>query len=113
MTSSGSDYMEIGPKQDELTTFADPTSYNSMFYPDKCGYTWKPLIINYKGKNVLKKADSTTSPTTRCASRLTRRRSTRAPIRRSAPSAVTRLRTPPSVRSPGTARRRGASSIWF
>merc|ERR1711861_105038 len=36
----------------------DPTVYNIMFGPDKCGYTKRThLIFNYKGKNVLKKSD--------------------------------------------------------
>merc|ERR1711990_833825 len=36
----------------------DPTEYNIMFGPDKCGYTKRThLIFNYKGKNVLKKSD--------------------------------------------------------
>merc|ERR1712073_167522 len=40
------------------TTFGDPTPYNIMFGPDKCGYTKRThLIFNYKGKNVLKKSD--------------------------------------------------------
>merc|ERR1711939_878244 len=38
--------------------FGDPTVYNIMFGPDKCGYTKRThLIFNYKGKNVLKKSD--------------------------------------------------------
>merc|ERR1711972_199438 len=49
---------KIGPKLDDLATFGDPTEYNIMFGPDKCGYTKRThLIFNYKGKNVLKKAD--------------------------------------------------------
>merc|ERR1711935_844995 len=40
------------------TTFGDPTPYNIMFGPDKCGYTKRThLIFNYKGTNVLKKSD--------------------------------------------------------
>merc|ERR1712100_499178 len=36
----------------------DPTIYNIMFGPDKCGYTKRThLIFQYKGKNVLKKSD--------------------------------------------------------
>merc|ERR1712176_1264446 len=47
-----------GPKLEDLTTFGDPTPYNIMFGPDKCGYTKRThLIFNYKGKNVLKKSD--------------------------------------------------------
>merc|ERR1712031_143893 len=43
---------------DDLTKFGDPTVYNIMFGPDKCGYTKRThLIFNYKGKHVLKKSD--------------------------------------------------------
>merc|ERR1712210_415217 len=54
----GGGYLKLGPKMDDLTTFGDPTVYNIMFGPDKCGYTKRThLIFNYKGKNVLKKSD--------------------------------------------------------
>merc|ERR1711879_817243 len=54
----GGGYLKIGPKLTDLTTFGDPTPYNIMFGPDKCGYTKRThLIFNYKGKNVLKKSD--------------------------------------------------------
>merc|ERR1712087_782868 len=54
----GGGYMKIGPKLEDLTTFGDPTPYNIMFGPDKCGYTKRThLIFNYQGKNVLKKSD--------------------------------------------------------
>merc|ERR1711903_22561 len=54
----GGGYLKIGPKLADLTTFGDPTPYNIMFGPDKCGYTKRThLIFNYDGKNVLKKAD--------------------------------------------------------
>merc|ERR1712088_1014167 len=54
----GGGYLKIGPKLEDLTTFGDPTPYNIMFGPDKCGYTKRThLIFNYKGKNVLKKSD--------------------------------------------------------
>mmetsp|Transcript_85330 Transcript_85330/g.190722 ORF Transcript_85330/g.190722 Transcript_85330/m.190722 type:complete len:388 (-) Transcript_85330:124-1287(-) len=54
----GGGYLKIGPKMSDPTTFGDPTVYNIMFGPDKCGYTKRThLIFNYKGKNVLKKAD--------------------------------------------------------
>merc|ERR1719432_32787 len=54
----GGGYLKIGPKLDDLTTFGDPTVYNIMFGPDKCGYTKRThLIFNYKGKNILKKSD--------------------------------------------------------
>merc|ERR1719329_1095197 len=54
----GGGYLKIGPKMDDQSKFGDPTVYNIMFGPDKCGYTKRThLIFNYKGKNVLKKAD--------------------------------------------------------
>merc|ERR1740121_1565037 len=54
----GGGYLKLGPKMDDLTTFGDPTAYNIMFGPDKCGYTKRThLIFNYKGTNVLKKSD--------------------------------------------------------
>ena len=31
--------MKIGPKLSDPKTFGDPTPYNIMFGPDKCGYT--------------------------------------------------------------------------
>merc|ERR1712028_24913 len=54
----GGGYMKIGPKLADGTTFGDPTPYNIMFGPDKCGYNKRThLIFNYGGKNVLKKSD--------------------------------------------------------
>merc|ERR1711971_1238187 len=54
----GGGYLKIGPKLGDLTTFGDPTPYNIMFGPDKCGYNKRThLIFNYEGKNVLKKSD--------------------------------------------------------
>jgi calreticulin len=54
----GGGYVKVGPKMDDATAFGDPTVYNVMFGPDKCGYTKRThLIFNYKGKNVLKKSD--------------------------------------------------------
>jgi len=54
----GGGYVKIGAKMEDQTKFGDPTAYNIMFGPDKCGYTKRThLIFNYKGKNVLKKAD--------------------------------------------------------
>jgi len=54
----GGGYVKIGPKLSDPTTFGDPTPYNIMFGPDKCGYTKRThLIFSYKGKNVLKKSD--------------------------------------------------------
>merc|ERR1712087_299124 len=54
----GGGYVKVGPKMSDPTTFGDPTPYNIMFGPDKCGYTKRThLIFNYKGKNVLKKSD--------------------------------------------------------
>merc|ERR1711977_746076 len=54
----GGGYLKIGPKMEDQSKFGDPTVYNIMFGPDKCGYTKRThLIFNYKGKNVLKKSD--------------------------------------------------------
>merc|ERR1711920_714202 len=54
----GGGYVKVGPKLGDPTAFGDPTAYNIMFGPDKCGYTKRThLIFNYKGKNVLKKSD--------------------------------------------------------
>merc|ERR1711879_1072402 len=54
----GGGYLKLGPKLEDLTKFGDPTPYNIMFGPDKCGYTKRThLIFNYDGKNVLKKTD--------------------------------------------------------
>jgi len=54
----GGGYMKLGPKMSDATAFGDPTIYNIMFGPDKCGYTKRThLIFNYDGKNVLKKSD--------------------------------------------------------
>merc|ERR1711865_757769 len=54
----GGGYVKLGPKMDDAKAFGDPTVYNIMFGPDKCGYNKRThLIFNYKGKNVLKKSD--------------------------------------------------------
>merc|ERR1712028_40286 len=54
----GGGYLKIGPSMEDQTKFGDPTVYNIMFGPDKCGYTKRThLIFTYKGKNILKKAD--------------------------------------------------------
>jgi len=54
----GGGYVKLGPKMEDATKFGDPTVYNIMFGPDKCGFTKRThLIFNYKGTNVLKKAD--------------------------------------------------------
>merc|ERR1719148_59799 len=54
----GGGYVKLGPKMSDAKAFGDPTEYNIMFGPDKCGYTKRThLIFNYKGKNVLKKSD--------------------------------------------------------
>jgi len=54
----GGGYVKIGAKMADPTAFGDPTPYNIMFGPDKCGYTKRThLIFSYKGKNVLKKSD--------------------------------------------------------
>merc|ERR1712193_478121 len=58
MGECGGGYLKIGPKMSDPTTFGDPTAYNIMFGPDKCGYNKRThLIFNYDGKNVLKKSD--------------------------------------------------------
>jgi len=54
----GGGYLKMGPAMDDLTAFGDPSVYNIMFGPDKCGYTKRThLIFQYKNKNVLKKTD--------------------------------------------------------
>merc|ERR1711988_66814 len=54
----GGGYVKVGPKMSDATAFGDPTPYNIMFGPDKCGYNKRThLIFSYKGKNVLKKSD--------------------------------------------------------
>merc|ERR1712159_50870 len=54
----GGGYVKVGPKIEDPAAFGDPTVYNIMFGPDKCGHTKRThLIFNYKGKNVLKKSD--------------------------------------------------------
>jgi len=54
----GGGYVKVGPKIEDPSTFGEPTVYNIMFGPDKCGYTKRThLIFTYKGKNVLKKSD--------------------------------------------------------
>lgn len=52
----GGGYLKLGPKQEDLTTFGDPTPYNIMFGPDQCNADKRThLIFSYKGKNYLKK----------------------------------------------------------
>ena len=54
----GGGYLKMGPKIENPENFGDPTPYNIMFGPDKCGYTKRThLIFNYNGKNQLKTAD--------------------------------------------------------
>jgi calreticulin len=54
----GGGYLKVGPRMADQTGFGDPTVYNIMFGPDKCGYTKRThLIFQYKGKNILKKTD--------------------------------------------------------
>merc|ERR1712060_432291 len=54
----GGGYLKLGHKLEDPKKFGDPTEYNIMFGPDKCGYTKRThLIFNYNGKNVLKKTD--------------------------------------------------------
>merc|ERR1712226_1489816 len=54
----GGGYIKVGPKLADQKQFGDPSVYNIMFGPDKCGYTKRThLIFQYKGNNVLKKTD--------------------------------------------------------
>jgi len=54
----GGGYLKIGPKQDDLTQFGDPTPYNIMFGPDQCNADKRThLIFSFKGENVLKKSE--------------------------------------------------------
>mmetsp|Transcript_96572 Transcript_96572/g.177557 ORF Transcript_96572/g.177557 Transcript_96572/m.177557 type:complete len:399 (+) Transcript_96572:95-1291(+) len=54
----GGGYIKIGPKMDDPEMFGEPTPYNIMFGPDRCGYTSRThLIFHHKGVNVLKKTD--------------------------------------------------------
>lgn len=54
----GGGYVKIGAAMDDQEKFGDPTEYNIMFGPDKCGATKRThLIFSYKGKNHLKRTD--------------------------------------------------------
>mmetsp|Transcript_36498 Transcript_36498/g.64289 ORF Transcript_36498/g.64289 Transcript_36498/m.64289 type:complete len:393 (-) Transcript_36498:65-1243(-) len=55
----GGGYIKVGPMQeDNGKMFGDPTEYNIMFGPDRCGYQKRThLIFTYRGNNVLKKHD--------------------------------------------------------
>jgi len=54
----GGGYIKVGPKPEDLAKFGDPTEYYVMFGPDQCGGTQRiHVILNYKGKNHLKKTD--------------------------------------------------------
>lgn len=56
----GGGYLKIGEKMEDGTKFGDPTQYNIMFGPDKCGYSKRTHLIfrNQKnGENVLKTTD--------------------------------------------------------
>mmetsp|Transcript_114396 Transcript_114396/g.202771 ORF Transcript_114396/g.202771 Transcript_114396/m.202771 type:complete len:393 (+) Transcript_114396:68-1246(+) len=57
----GGGYIKVGPKMaDGGKSFGDPTAYNIMFGPDKCGYTKRThVVFSYKDKNVLKTTDLT------------------------------------------------------
>jgi len=59
----GGGYIKVGPKPEDLAAFGDPTDYYFMFGPDQCGGTKRiHVILNYKGKNHLKKEDIFFSP---------------------------------------------------
>jgi calreticulin len=54
----GGGYVKLGPALSDPKAFGDPTPYNIMFGPDKCGHSKRThLIFSYKGKNILKKTD--------------------------------------------------------
>jgi len=54
----GGGYVKIGATMEDQEKFGDPTEYNIMFGPDKCGATKRThLIFSYKGKNHLKRTD--------------------------------------------------------
>eukprot|EP00928_Gymnodinium_smaydae_P068133 TRINITY_DN511_c0_g1_i1.p1 TRINITY_DN511_c0_g1~~TRINITY_DN511_c0_g1_i1.p1 ORF type:complete len:457 (-),score=120.17 TRINITY_DN511_c0_g1_i1:69-1385(-) len=54
----GGGYLKVGPKQDDLTKFGDPTPYNIMFGPDQCNADKRThLIFSHGGKNFLKKSE--------------------------------------------------------
>jgi len=55
----GGGYLKLGPKMENPEKFGDPTAYNIMFGPDKCGGTSRTHLIftDSNGKNVLKKDD--------------------------------------------------------
>lgn len=60
----GGGYIKVGPEPEDLTEFGDPTEYYIMFGPDQCGSTKRiHVILNYKGKNVLRTNDIPWTPT--------------------------------------------------
>jgi calreticulin len=68
----GGGYLKVGPKPEDLKAFGDPTPYYLMFGPDQCGSTNRiHVILNYKGKNHLKKDDIYFSPSDRRSHLLT------------------------------------------
>jgi len=59
----GGGYIKVGPKPEDMAAFGDPTPYYVMFGPDQCGSTNRiHVILNYQGKNFLKKEDIMFSP---------------------------------------------------
>ena len=53
----GGGYIKVGPKLSD-PKFGDPTLYNIMFGPDKCGFTKRThLSFSYKGKNLFNRSD--------------------------------------------------------
>lgn len=54
----GGGYLKVGPKQEDLTSFGEPTPYHIMFGPDQCNADKRThLIFSYRGKNYLKKSE--------------------------------------------------------
>jgi len=59
----GGGYIKVGPKPKKMEEFGDPTEYFLMFGPDQCGSTKRiHVILNYKGKNVLRTQDLSWTP---------------------------------------------------
>ncbi|CAJ1370751.1 unnamed protein product [Effrenium voratum] len=54
----GGGYLKLGPSQEDLSSFGDPTPYNIMFGPDQCNAEKRThLIFRNGGKNFLKKSE--------------------------------------------------------
>mmetsp|Transcript_53375 Transcript_53375/g.96392 ORF Transcript_53375/g.96392 Transcript_53375/m.96392 type:complete len:406 (+) Transcript_53375:47-1264(+) len=50
--------LKVGPRQEDLTSFGEPTPYNIMFGPDQCNADKRThLIFSHRGKNHLKRTE--------------------------------------------------------